>query len=184
MAALNTTGYSGGSSQFTAATAQSVAIQRCLQTARVNASATVASSVTQARTALRTGNATAATAAIQAALCSPVTATATAQVFAEIIRSSVGCNVVVRSALQSRCLKSTRNQAGTVCVVVTSFAHHAIQCCAVSGMCLLYRALHENFDTCFFRACLLLLEVPYVASCQPSAILLQPGFVRSHWLSH
>ena len=101
LAGLNSTGYSGGSSQFTAATVQSVAIQRCLQDARVNASTSAATAATQARTALLAGNATAAAAAIEAALCDPVTATATAEVFAEIISSSVGCNGTVQTAIAS-----------------------------------------------------------------------------------
>ena len=100
LAGINGTGYAGGSVQFTTAAAQSVAIQRCLQEARVNASMPAASAATQARTALLAGNATAAADAIQAALCSVDTASATAEAFAEVISSSVGCNGTVRGALQ------------------------------------------------------------------------------------
>ena len=102
LAGMNNTGYAGGSVQFTTAAAQSVAIQRCLQEARVNASMPAASASIQARTALLAGNATAAADAIQSALCSADTATATAEVFAEVIASSVGCNGTVRGALQCK----------------------------------------------------------------------------------
>jgi len=102
LAGLNSTGYSGGTTQFTAAIQQSVGIQRCLQDARVNASTAAASAATQARAALLAGNATAAAAAIQSALCDPVTATATAEVFAEIISSNVGCNGTVQTAIASK----------------------------------------------------------------------------------
>ena len=101
LAGLNTTGYSGGATQFTAAASQSVAIQRCIQDARVNASMAAASAATLARAALLSGNATAASAAILSALCNPVTATATAEVFAEVISSSVGCNSTVQTAIAS-----------------------------------------------------------------------------------
>ena len=98
--------------QFTTAAAQSVAIQRCLQEARVNASRPAASAATLARTALLAGNATAAASAIQSALCSADTATATAEAFAEVISSDVGCNGTVRAALQCKpclhnCMLST-----------------------------------------------------------------------------
>ena len=102
LAGLNSTGYSGGTTQFTAAIQQSVGIQRCLQDARVNASTAAASAATQARAALLAGNASAAAAAIQSALCDPVTATATAEVFAEIISSNVGCNGTVQTAIASK----------------------------------------------------------------------------------
>ena len=102
LAGLNSTGYAGGSQGFTAATAQSVAIQRCLAQARTNSSANAAALAAQARAALNSGNATAAAQTIQAALCSAVTATATAEVFAEIITSTVGCNGTVQTALQSK----------------------------------------------------------------------------------
>ena len=99
---LNRTGYAGGAVQFTTAASQSVAIQRCLQEARVNASMPAASAATLARAALLSGNATAAAQAIQSALCSANTATATAEAFAEVIGSSVGCNGTVQSALQCK----------------------------------------------------------------------------------
>ena len=86
--------------QFTTAAAQSVAIQRCLQEARVNASRPAASAATLARTALLAGNATAAAAAIQSALCSTNTALATAEAYAQVIGSSVGCNSTVQNSLQ------------------------------------------------------------------------------------
>ena len=97
---MNSTGYAGGAMQFTTAAAQSVAISRCLQEARVNDSRPAASAATMARAALLSGNATGAAAEIQSALCSSVTATATAEAFAEVISSSVGCNSTVQSALQ------------------------------------------------------------------------------------
>ncbi|KAL3143100.1 hypothetical protein ABBQ38_003373 [Trebouxia sp. C0009 RCD-2024] len=102
LAGLNTTGYAGGAEQFTTAATQSVAIQRCLQEARVNASLPAASAATLATTALLAGNATAAADAIQTALCSADTATATAAAFAEVINSNVGCNGTVQAALQRK----------------------------------------------------------------------------------
>ena len=108
LAGMNSTGFAGGAMHFTTAAAQSVAIQRCLQEARVNASRPAASAATMARAALLAGNATGAAADIQAALCSSDTATATAEAFAEVISSSVGCNSTVQSALQCKlCLWCT-----------------------------------------------------------------------------
>lgn len=135
LAGLNSTGYSGGTTQFTAAIQQSVGIQRCLQDARVNASMAAASAATQARAALLAGNATAAAAAIQSALCDPVTATATAEVFAEIISSSVGCNATVQTAIAS------------TSIVVTGFRHgSAAPSCILCVMLVLHSICFSHAD--------------------------------------
>ncbi len=136
LAGLNSTGYSGGTTQFTAAIQQSVGIQRCLQDARVNASTAAASAATQARAALLAGNATAAAAAIQSALCDPVTATATAEVFAEIISSSVGCNGTVQTAIASKTIVVTvfrHGSAALLCTLCIMLALHSI-CCSFANM--------------------------------------------------
>ena len=135
LAGLNSTGYSGGATQFTAAILQSVGIQRCIQDARVNASMAAASAATQARTALLAGNATAAAAAIQSALCDPVTATATAEVFAEIISSDVGCNGTVQTAIASKS------------IIVTSFRHgNAAPSCILSVMLVVQSICFSHAD--------------------------------------
>lgn len=123
--------------QFATAATQSVAIQRCLQEARVNASLPAASAAAQATTALLAGNATAAADAIQSALCSGDTATATAEAFAEVINSNVGCNGTVQAALQ--CKPCQRSQ---VCAMLPDAGlmsqecqdlHVTVSCLCVSG---------------------------------------------------